>query len=253
MIPRAGARTFGRPRPGWGGPRPCPSGRDCGGRSLGSRVAPPCRVSRSRRRKPGVSIAPPPDSLTTDGPRPRAIVSDAARAAAPSSIRGLARPQARGKFIFAGDAKFYVRGVTYGAFRPDASGREYREVDYIERLYRAVKEEDPGGLVTYVNYPTTEYLQLPCLDLVCFNVYLESQDRFEAYLARLQNLAGDRPLLMSELGLDGLRHDEGVQARSLAWQVRSAFAAGCAGVFVFAWTDEWYRQGHDVEDWAFGL
>jgi len=44
--------------------------------------------------------------------------------------------------------------------------------------------------VTYVNYPTTEYLRLPFLDFVCFNVYLESQDRFEAYLARLQNIAG---------------------------------------------------------------
>src|SRR5437870_12634790 len=58
---------------------------------------------------------------------------------------------------------------------------------------------------------------------------------------------------MSELGLDALRNGEGVQARSLDWQVRTAFAAGCAGVFVFSWTDEWYRHGHDVEDWAFGL
>src|SRR5207249_10356135 len=61
------------------------------------------------------------------------------------------------------------------------------------------------------------------------------------------------PLLMSELGLDSLRHSEGAQARSLDWQVRTAFAAGCAGAFVFAWTDEWYRHGHDVQDWEFGL
>src|SRR5437667_113172 len=58
---------------------------------------------------------------------------------------------------------------------------------------------------------------------------------------------------MSELGLDAVRNGEGGQARSLDWQVRTAFAAGCGGVFVFAWTDEWYRHGHDVEDWAFGL
>src|SRR5213079_1511087 len=128
-----------------------------------------------------------------------------------------------------------------------------RVQSYLERLYRVVKREDPEGLVTYVNYPTTEYLELPFLDLVCFNVYLESQERFEAYLARLQNIAGERPLLMSELGLDGLRNGDGVQARSLDWQVRTAFAAGCAGVVVFSWTDEWYRQGHDVEAWAFGL
>ncbi len=29
--------------------------------------------------------------------------------------------------------------------------------------------------------------------------------------------------------------------------------AGCAGAFVFAWTDEWHRGGFDVEDWDFGL
>src|SRR5439155_1267549 len=124
---------------------------------------------------------------------------------------------------------------------------------YLERLYRAVKEEDPCGLVTYVNYPTTEYLQLPFLDLVCFNVYLESKERFESYLARLQNIACNRPLMMSELGLDSLRNGEDTQARSLDLQVRAAFAGGCAGAFVFSWTDEWHRHSADVEDWAFGL
>ncbi len=124
---------------------------------------------------------------------------------------------------------------------------------FIERLYRAAKTEDPDALVTYVNYPTTEYLQLPFLDLLGFNVYLESQERLEAYLARLQNIAGDRPLVMAEVGLDSRRHGEDAQARMLDWQVRTSFAAGCGGVFVFAWTDEWYRGGFDIEDWDFGL
>src|SRR5204863_9307990 len=113
--------------------------------------------------------------------------------------------------------------------------------------------EAADWLMTYGNYPTKKYIQLPYLDLVCFNVNLESPARFEAYLGRLQNIAGDRPLIMSELGLDGLRNGDDVQAQSLDWQVRTAFATGCAGVFVFSWTDEWYRHGHDVEDWAFGL
>src|SRR5436190_1387610 len=123
---------------------------------------------------------------------------------------------------------------------------------YLERLYTVVKSEDPEGLITYVNYPSTEYLDLPFLDLVSFNVYLESEERLEAYLARLQNIAGDRPLLMSELGLDSLRHGEREQAQVLDWQVRTAFAGGCAGVFIFSWTDEWYRH-QGVADWAFGL
>jgi glycosyltransferase involved in cell wall biosynthesis len=124
---------------------------------------------------------------------------------------------------------------------------------YLERLYWAVKTEDPNALVTYVNYPTTEYLHLPFLDLVTFNVYLESQDRLDAYLARLHNIAGDRPLLMSEIGLDSLRNGEVIQAQALEWQLRSTFAPGCAGAFIFSWTDEWHRAGAEVEDWAFGI
>ena len=266
------------------------------------------------------------------------------------------RPRVAGKFISVGDKKLWVKGVSYGAFQPDANKREYQNLEkidrdfaqmatagfntvriphtmpprelldiaqrnglwvmvglsaeqyagflidtdkeapdvldlvrskvrsvaghpallcyavgneipaalvrwigrkpverYIERVYRAIKQEDPDGLVTYVNYPTTEYLQLPFLDLLAFNVYLESKDRLEAYLARLQNIAGERPLLMSELGLDSLRNGEEAQAASLDWQVRTAFAEACAGVVIFSWTDEWFRGDAEVEDWAFGL
>jgi hypothetical protein len=91
-----------------------------------------------------------------------------------------------------------------------------------------VKEQDPAALVTYVNFPTTEYLRLPFLDFYCFNVYLESRDRLEGYLARLQNIAAEKPLLMAEIGLDSRRNGPDAQAESLAWQVRTAFAAGCA-------------------------
>jgi hypothetical protein len=268
------------------------------------------------------------------------------------------RPRAsvQGKFLLVGDEKFYVKGVSYGAFRPDDQEREYQNLAaierdfalmaargintvriphmvppralldaaqrhglrvmvglsaeayvgflidrtktiaaieqcvrekvrnvaghpallcyalgneipapvarwmggkrierYLQRLYRAVKSEDPESIVTYVNYPSTEYLRLPFLDLVSFNVYLEAEDRFRAYLARLQNIAGDRPLLMTEIGLDALRNGEERQARVLDWQIRASYAAGCAGVVVFSWTDEWHRAGAEVDDWAFGI
>jgi O-antigen biosynthesis protein len=124
---------------------------------------------------------------------------------------------------------------------------------YLRRLYRAVKSEAPDILVTYANYPTTEYLRLPWLDLLCFNVYLESQPALAAYIAHLQNLAGDRPLIMGELGLDSIRHGLEGQARVLDWQIRTAFTGGCAGAVVFAWTDEWFRSGADTNEWRFGL
>jgi len=129
----------------------------------------------------------------------------------------------------------------------------YRVERFLRRLYRAVKDEDPQGLVTYVNYPSTEYLHLPFLDFVCFNVYLESREALAAYIGRLQVLAGDRPLVIAEIGLDSRRNGLEAQAAMLDWQIRTVFAGGCAGAFAFAWTDEWHRGGFEIEDWDFGL
>jgi GT2 family glycosyltransferase len=124
---------------------------------------------------------------------------------------------------------------------------------FIERLCRVAREEDAAALVTYVSYPTTEYLRVPFVDLVCFNVYLESAERLRAYLPRLQHLAGDRPLVVAEMGLDSRRGGEARQAMILEQEIAVAWATGCAGTFVFAWTDEWHRGGQDIDDWSFGL
>src|SRR5262249_56035543 len=125
-------------------------------------------------------------------------------------------------------------GREIGAASVGWQGRRRGEA-FLERLYRAARDEAPPSIVTYVNYPSTEYLDLPFLDLFCFNVYLESEERLQAYLARLQNLARDRPLILAEVGLDSRRHGLNAQAHALDWQIRSAYAAGCAGAFVFAW------------------
>ena len=149
-----------------------------------------------------------------------------------------------------------VLGYTVGNEIPAPTVRWYgrhRVERFIERLYRAAKEEDPEGLVTYVNYPTTEYLQLPFLDFASFNVYLESQQNLEAYIARLHTTAEERPLVMAEIGLDSRRNGEAEQAHAIAWQLDTVFGSGCAGAFVFSWTDEWHRGGYDIDDWDFGL
>ncbi|HEY6150741.1 MAG TPA: glycosyltransferase [Gaiellaceae bacterium] len=265
-----------------------------------------------------------------------------------------ARTRARGKFLYSGEEKFYVRGVTYGTFRSNGDNgdypdpaiveRDFREMvasgvnvvrtytappgwlldlalvcglrvmvglpweqhiaflddsarrkqieervrsgaracaghpavlcyavgneipasivrwhgrrrveRFIRRIYDVAKSEDPEGLVTYVNYPSTEYLRLPFLDLVCFNVFLEDEEQLEVYVARLQNIAGNRPLIVAELGLDSDRHGEEAQAVSLGWQIRTVFRSGCAGAVVFCWTDEWHTGGLDIAEWQFGL
>src|SRR5579863_1115426 len=124
---------------------------------------------------------------------------------------------------------------------------------FLRRLMRAVKKEDPTGLVSYANFPSTEYLSVDFTDFVCFNVYLHDESAFRRYIARLQNVAFDRPLVLTEFGIDSFREGRDEQARILSWQIRAAFDMGVAGSFVFAWTDEWFTGGHLIEDWAFGL
>lgn len=125
--------------------------------------------------------------------------------------------------------------------------------NFIRHLYKEVKQIAPHTLVTYVNYPTTEYLDLSFLDFDCYNVYLETPDKLSAYLAKLHNQAMDRPLVLAEIGLDSRRNGELKQAETLTWQIETIFAKGCAGMFVFGWTDEWWRGGSAIEDWDFGV
>jgi O-antigen biosynthesis protein len=265
-----------------------------------------------------------------------------------------AKMHAKGKFLYCGEEKFYIKGVTYGTFKPNNEGSHFPEREIIEKdftmmilhgincirtytvpptylldlaehmnlkvmvglpweqhitflddaerrnniiknvqenvlqcdnhaailcytigneipapivrwygkkkienflkqLYKAVKQIDKDALVTYVNYPTTEYLDLHFLDFDCFNVYLETPKKLGKYLSRLHNLSGHRPLVLAEIGLDSYRNGKQKQAETLAWQIETVFAKGCAGMFVFAWTDEWWRGGADIEDWDFGL
>ena len=124
---------------------------------------------------------------------------------------------------------------------------------FLRELNDVVKTEAPHSLTTYVSHPPTEHLTLPFLDVVSYNVYLEREPDMRAYLARLQTLSHEKPLLLAEIGLDSRTHGESAQARFLDWQIRAAFEKGLCGVTVYGWTDEWSIFGLDIESWAFGL
>jgi len=124
---------------------------------------------------------------------------------------------------------------------------------FVSELADIARQVHCDGLVTFASYPPTEYLDLSFLDFSTFNVYLHDADAFERYLFRLQNLCGERPLLLGEIGMDTLRHTEQEQADFLGGHLRKAFLAGLAGAFVFSWTDDWFTGGHQIEDWAFGI
>jgi O-antigen biosynthesis protein len=125
--------------------------------------------------------------------------------------------------------------------------------DALSELVEATHLADPEALVTYTSYPTTEYLRVEGTDLVTFNVFLERPDELRSYLRHLMVVAGDRPLLITELGLASEIHGVSAQAGSLDLQLRCVDESGCAGATVFSWTDEWGVGGQPVEGWGFGL
>ena len=124
---------------------------------------------------------------------------------------------------------------------------------FLDSLVRIVKDEDPGALAAYANFPPTEYLLPKETDFLSYNVYLHRGPDLRAYLSRLQNLAEGRPLVLGEFGMDTLRHGQEEQAALLDLHWDEVFRGGLAGTILFSWTDEWFTDGIDVEDWAFGL
>src|SRR5581483_3629765 len=130
---------------------------------------------------------------------------------------------------------------------------------FLASLVDSAKQVDPDALASYANFPSTEYLETDFLDFMAFNVYLHREADFRRYLSHLHNLAGDRPLVLTEVGIDSLRQGKDFQAETLAWQVRAGFETGLAGMVIFSWTDDWYAfplsgdGGFQVDDWAFGL
>ena len=128
---------------------------------------------------------------------------------------------------------------------------------FLASLVDCTKDIDPRALVSYANFPSTEYLETDFLDFLAFNVYLHREEDFRRYLSHLHNLAGDRPLVLTEIGIDSIRNGTAFQAETLAWQVRASFETGVAGMVIFSWTDDWHAysgaEGFQVDDWAFGL
>ncbi|MEM9481388.1 MAG: glycosyltransferase, partial [Verrucomicrobiota bacterium] len=124
--------------------------------------------------------------------------------------------------------------------------------DFIDSLCMVAKETDDQALVSYGNYPTTEFLQPRESDFCAFNVFLEDRAAFAGYVARAQHMAGDKPLLISEFGADSKSLGENQQAEIIQWGTREGTENGVAGMIVFAFTDQWFR-GHPVLGWDFGV
>ncbi|WP_147263064.1 glycosyltransferase [Geodermatophilus sp. TF02-6] len=125
--------------------------------------------------------------------------------------------------------------------------------DTLSQLVAHAHQTAPDLLVTYANYPTTEYLDVEGADFLAFNVFLEHPGTLRRYASHLHVLADDRPVVISELGLAEQVHGAERQAQSLAAQLAEVDACGAAGACVFSWTDEWSVGGEPVGGWGFGI
>ncbi|MHB1305663.1 MAG: glycosyltransferase family 2 protein [Limisphaerales bacterium] len=125
--------------------------------------------------------------------------------------------------------------------------------DFIDELVGVVKSVDPDRLCTFGNFPPSEYLRPRELDFVTFNVYLHQPKALGNYLARLQMLADTKPLVLGEVGMDSRREGEAQQADFIDWTIDAAFRGGAAGICVYSYTDEWFKDGRLIDDWKFGL
>ncbi len=124
---------------------------------------------------------------------------------------------------------------------------------FLDELVSIAKAADPSCLCTFASFPPTEYLLPQNLDFLCFNVLLHERPAFAAYLARLQMIAGTKPLVIGECGVDSLREGEPRQAAILGELIEAGFRSGAAGMVIFSYTDDWHRGGQQVTDRAFGL
>ncbi len=123
----------------------------------------------------------------------------------------------------------------------------------LEELIDFCRGVAPGVLVGYSNYPSSEYLEPANADFTGFNIYLEDRDAYSGYLPRLHHLAGDRPVLISEFGVDSGTHGVDIQNEMLVWARQEALDAGMAGTTIFAWSDRWRVGEREVEGWKFGV
>ena len=125
--------------------------------------------------------------------------------------------------------------------------------DHLDSLILAAKKIAPTLPLGYSNFPTTEFLEPLTADFTAFNLYLEDPEALTDYLPRLHHLAGDRPVYLTEFGLDTQRNSEELQAEFLPAALKLSRDAGLAGATLYAWSDHWHNNGETVTDWSFGL
>ena len=125
----------------------------------------------------------------------------------------------------------------------------------LDHIITAGRGAAPEHLFLHASYPLTEQLVADGADVLGMNLYLEDETALRSYLSRLHHVAGNRPLLITEFGIDRLARGFAEQARWLRRGFAIAAEAHTAGMLWFNWSDAWRdaRTGTPVTGWRFGL
>ena len=94
------------------------------------------------------------DNAMVAGPSPTpAATANIDGGTLPHEQHPCGRPYVHGKFLYVGQEKLYLRGVTYGPFRPDESGCEYHKPEVVEKDFATIRRQGVNAVRTYTVPP----------------------------------------------------------------------------------------------------
>jgi hypothetical protein len=118
----------------------------------------------------------------------------------------------------------------------------------LEDLYHTVKARDNLHPITYSNWPPAKNLNLSFLDFISFNLYPLWPPEVVAkgygnYIKEvLQPIAGNKPLLMTEYGVNSIEAGQEGQARLIKQCWQDLLQAGASGGMAFEFADQWWKN-----------
>jgi GT2 family glycosyltransferase len=126
--------------------------------------------------------------------------------------------------------------------KPEILEQELKEV------YDAIKSIDADRIISHGNWPPMKNLNLSFFDITGFNVYPVWPPEVVAhgygnYISKfIQPISGNKPLLITEFGVNTLEAGEEGQAQIIERCWRELLAAGACGGIVFSFADEWWKN-----------
>ena len=70
------------------------------------------------------------------------------------TLGSVERVKVKGKFLYCGQEKFHIKGVTYGTFAPREDGSQFPDEAVVDMDFRLMKEHGINAVRTYTVPPT---------------------------------------------------------------------------------------------------